>query len=142
MLACSDFQAKAGPEKVSFQVFIYGRSFLAETGHKGFTLVIKGGSQTSCHKIKEHCFPPHRLDHLTEVPCSALGPPTSDKHGPVGVGPGEGHEEDQRTGAPLLSRKAERCGGVPPGEGRPYCSLSVAKGDLQERWRGTVHKSV
>ena len=49
-------------------------------------------------------------------------------------------------GEPLLWRQAERVGVVQPGEekasGRPYSSLSVPKGDLQESWRGTFYKSM
>jgi len=62
-----------------------------------------------------------------------------ERHGPVGAGPEEGHKNDQRDGTPLLQGEAERVGAVRPGEekapGTPYCSLSVFKGGLEERWR-------
>jgi len=52
-----------------------------------------------------------------------------------------GHRNDQRYGTLLLCRKAERVEVVQPGEEkvlvRPYCGLSVLKGDLQERWGQT-----
>ena len=32
----------------------------------------------------------------------ALEPSAQDRHGPVGVGPEEGHKNDQRDGVPLL----------------------------------------
>ncbi|KAK4822051.1 hypothetical protein QYF61_008860 [Mycteria americana] len=51
-------------------------------------------------------------------------PSAQERYGPVGVGPEEGHKNDQRDGTPLLRRKAERVGFVQPGEkkapGRPY----------------------
>ena len=34
----------------------------------------------------------------------------------VGVGPEEGHEDDQRAGVPLLRGQAKRVGAVQPGE--------------------------
>jgi len=44
---------------------------------------------------------------------------------------------------PLLWGKAEK---VQPGEekvpGRPYCSLPVPEGSLQESWRGTFYKGM
>jgi len=47
----------------------------------------------------------------------------------------------RRVGTPLLLGKAEGVGAVQPGEekaaGRPYGSLPVAEGSLQDRWRGT-----
>ena len=55
-----------------------------------------------------------------------------ERHGPVGVGPEEGHNSGQR--APLLGGQAERVGAVQPGEekaaGRPDCGLSVPEGRL------------
>jgi len=39
-----------------------------------------------------------------------------DRHGAVGVGPEEGHEDDHRAGAPLLRGQAEGVGAVQPGE--------------------------
>ena len=57
------------------------------------------------------------------------------------------HEENgPRAGAPLLRGKAERVGAVQPGEentpGRPYSSLPVPEGGLQESWRGTFYKDI
>jgi len=55
----------------------------------------------------------------------ALEPSAQERHGPVGVGPEEGHKNDPRGGTPLLQGKAERAGVVqfaeekPPA--RPYC---------------------
>jgi len=40
----------------------------------------------------------------------ALEPSAQERHGPVGVGPEEGHRNGQRDGAPLLGGKAERVG--------------------------------
>ena len=53
-------------------------------------------------------------------------------HGIVGAGPEEGHENDQRAGAPPLQRQAERAGAFQPAEeramGGPYSSLQYLKG--------------
>lgn len=53
------------------------------------------------------------------------------------MSPEEGCEDEQRTGAPLLGRKADRTEALQPGEGkatgRPYCDLSVVKMGSQER---------
>ena len=72
------------------------------------------------------------------VLCPALEPSAQERHGPVGGGPEECHKNDRRDGTPLLWGKAERIEAVQPGEekapGRFYCSLSVHKGGLEERW--------
>ena len=87
----------------------------------------------------------HQRTFFHSVPCvilirvlrPALGPSAQEGHGPAGVGPEEGHENDLRAGASLLQGQAERPGVAQPGEEkaarRPYCSLSVLKGGLQER---------
>ncbi|GAB0203350.1 mitochondrial enolase superfamily member 1 [Grus japonensis] len=58
----------------------------------------------------------------------ALESSVQERHGP------DGHKDDQRDGAPLLQRRAERVGVVQPGGekalGRPHCGLSVLKGGL------------
>jgi len=33
--------------------------------------------------------------------CPSLGPPAQERHGSVEAGPEKGHEDNQRTGAPL-----------------------------------------
>ena len=52
-----------------------------------------------------------------------------------GVGPEEGHREDERAGAHLLCRKAAGVGFVHPGEElapqRPHCALPGLEGSLQ-----------
>ena len=58
------------------------------------------------------------------------------RHGPVGSHSEKGHKNDPRDGAPPLQGQAERAGCLQLGEekafGRPYSSLPVFKGDLQE----------
>ena len=58
-----------------------------------------------------------------------LGPPAQEVRRAVGVGPEEGHIDDQRAGAPPLRRQAEGAGLVQPGEekgpGKPPCGLPV-----------------
>jgi len=63
-----------------------------------------------------------------------LEPSAQERHGPVVVGPEEGHKNGPRTGAPLLQGQADRVGAVQP-EGekaavRPDCGLSVLKWGL------------
>ena len=61
-------------------------------------------------------------------------------------GPEEATEMIPGLHTPLLRGQAERVGTVQPGEekapGRPYSSLPVPEGGLQESWRGTFHKGV
>jgi len=60
-----------------------------------------------------------------------------EKQGPGGVGPEEGHKDDQRAGTSLLWGKAERVGVFQPSEekdpGRPDCSLPVLERGLNKR---------
>lgn len=64
----------------------------------------------------------------------SLGPTVQERHGPVRASPEEGHENSQWGGTSLHWGQAERVGIVQPGEekalGKPYCSLSIYKGDL------------
>lgn len=63
--------------------------------------------------------PPHGVLH------PALEFLVEDRHGPVRTGSDEVHEDDQRGGAIILGRQAEKLGLVQPGEEktpvRPYC---------------------
>ena len=60
-----------------------------------------------------------------------------ERHVSVGVHSEEGHKNDQTNGTSLLRGQAERAGAVQPREEkapkRPYSSLSISKGVLQER---------
>ena len=51
------------------------------------------------------------------VLCPALEPSAQERHGPVGLGPGEDHKKDPRAGTPFLWGKAERVWAFQPGEG-------------------------
>ncbi|PKU45539.1 protein themis isoform x2 [Limosa lapponica baueri] len=89
-----------------------------------------------------HTDSPESQPHPAPLVCSCETPPgvrhpalessAQEGLGPVGTGPAEGHEGDQRAGALLLRRQAERVGIVQPGEEkalqRPYSSLPVPKG--------------
>ncbi len=52
-----------------------------------------------------------------------------ERHGPVGVHPGEGHKNEPRSGTPPLQGQDERAGAVQPGKekalGRPESDFSV-----------------
>ncbi|KAJ7396423.1 hypothetical protein BTVI_145404 [Pitangus sulphuratus] len=68
----------------------------------------------------------------SEVLHPGLGSSAEERHQPIRVDPEEGHKDDQKDGAPLLQRKAERGGVVQHGEkktsGRPHCGLPYLKG--------------
>ena len=51
---------------------------------------------------------PVRL-HLEQL-CPVMEPPLQEGHGAAGACPEEGHENDERAGAPLLRGQAERAG--------------------------------
>ena len=78
------------------------------------------------------------LPHCGETPPGvlhlALEPSAQERHGPAGVGPEDGHKNDQRDGTPILRGKAERVGAVQPGEEkaleRPCSSILVSEGGL------------
>ena len=60
------------------------------------------------------------MRHFREIPPTVLRPAlehsTWERHGPVGAGPEEGHENLQRDGTHLLGRQAETVGIVQPRE--------------------------
>jgi len=73
-------------------------------------------------------------------------PPTQEGLGAARAGSEEGHKDDQSAGAPPLWAQAERARALQPREEkalrRPYSSLPVPEGGLQERWGGTFYKSM
>ena len=76
---------------------------------------------------------------------SSSGPPAQERHEAVGVGPEEGHEDDQKAGASPLQQQAERIGALQTGEekalGGLYSSFAVPEGGLQESWGGTFSRA-
>ncbi|PKU42879.1 rna-directed dna polymerase from mobile element jockey-like [Limosa lapponica baueri] len=66
--------------------------------------------------------------------CPSLESSAQEGHGPVGMSPTDGHEDDQGTGALLLRKQADTVRILQPGEekslGRPYSGLPVPKGSL------------
>lgn len=61
------------------------------------------------------------------------------KDGQAGVGPKEGHKDDQRIGKLAIGGKSETTGFVwlweNKAEGRPYNCVPIFKGGLERRWR-------
>jgi len=53
-------------------------------------------------RLREAILPLHSGETPHGVLCPALEPSARDRHGPVGSGPEEGHNNDQRSGVPLL----------------------------------------
>ena len=90
------------------------------------------------------------LLHSGETPPGVLHPTlelsAQERHGPVGMGPEDGHKDDLRAGTHLLWEKAERIGAPQPWEekalGTPSSGLPVPEGSLQESWRGTFYKGM
>jgi len=76
----------------------------------------------------------HSSGTLDGVLCLALEPSGQERRESVGMGPEESYKNDPRAGTPLLQGQVERVGAVQPGEEkalrRPYCSLSVLKGNV------------
>jgi len=76
--------------------------------------------------------------------CIQFWSPQHKKEIVFGDGPEEGHEDDQRAEAPPLGGQVERAEVVRRGDEkalrRPYSSLPVPEGDLQESWGGTFYK--
>ena len=66
-------------------------------------------------------------------------------HTLFGVGPEEGHEDDQRARAPPIQRQAERVGVHQPGEekapGGPYSSLPVLEGACKKVVEGLFRRA-
>jgi len=87
----------------------------------------------------------HSGESLPGVLHPALEPLAQEGRGPLGAGREEGDKNDQRDRTPLLRGKAERAGVVQPAEEkapeRPYSSLSVPEGGLQEGWGKSFSKA-
>ena len=69
-----------------------------------------------------------------------LGPMTYEGHGAVGAGPEQGHEDNQRAGAPPLQGQAERSEALQPGEeeaaGDFIAALQYLKGAYRKAGEG------
>jgi len=82
----------------------------------------------------------------TWSPASSSGAPSTRRTWTCWSGSRGGHKNHGRAGTPLLQGKAERLGLVQPGEekaaGRPYSSLSVPEGGLQERGGKYFHQGL
>jgi len=109
-----------------------------ESGTAGKDLTCKNTTGKRVKWFQLHCnlaiFPSRSESESADLNLWSLA---QESYGPVGVGPEEGHKNDHKDGTPLLCGKDERVGVVQPGQekapGRPFSSLPVPEGGLQER---------